>query len=336
MPVNPYQPFHVNLDLFYGKDRMKLAKDIARDLAVYGESSAVVGGQRMGKTTLLYRIKKELSDRKDVLSYYVNGQARTELDSSDASFAWLGTYAGVNNSGYADFGRAIKAKWIREGAYQRVVFLIDEFDAFGAYSWHRHFFDNLRSLLSNNLELRDNIAVVVAGPKRLERLLLGGEGSPLGNVLSWRYLGLLDEEDTKRLVNDPTNGEVSQDDQRAVFRKTGGQPFFVQSLMSKVFDVTPSQFLQELNSAEKDFLNRHEGTLRHWWENHLSQEEREVFCMINSKGVISREALKEGLPGVTVTSAVRVLSYMGFVRLLDPNSFCVAGSILKDWIAQNP
>jgi hypothetical protein len=336
MPANPYKPFHVNLDMFYGKDRMKLAKDIARDLAEYSESTAVVGGQRMGKTTLLYKIKKELSARKDVLSYYVNGQARTELDGSDASFAWLGTYAGVNNAGYADFGRAIKAKWIRDGAYSKIVFLIDEFDAFGTYSWHRHFFDNLRSLLSNNLELRDNIAVVVAGPKRLERLLLGGEGSPLGNVLSWRYLGLLDEEDTKRLVNDPTNGEVSQDDQRVVFRKTGGQPFFVQALMSKVFDVTPEQFQRELNAAEKDFLNRHDGTFRLWWENHLSQEEREVFSMIDSKGSISKDELKKVLPSVMVTNAVRILSYMGFIRPMDENSFCVAGSILKEWVAQNP
>jgi hypothetical protein len=332
---NPYKPSQVNLQLFYGKDRMKTAKDIAADLALYGESSALVGGRRMGKSTLLFKIKEELSSYKTILPYYVDVQARTELKSSDSSFAWLGTYAGLNNSGYADFGRCLRTKWMRDGGCSRIVFLIDEFDLFGTYDWHGHFFDNLRSLLTNNPEAREYIAIVVAGPKKLESLLVEGDGSPLGSALSWRYLALLDEEDSNRLVNEPTNGAVTREGQAGIFQKTGGHPYFIQSLMYRLHGVTPDQFLLQLTQAEKDFLNRHEGTLRGWWENQLNSDERAVFSLLLANGELSKRELKTSLPEVAMSDALRVLSYNGFIRIGGDESFGVVSSMLKQWVSNN-
>lgn len=330
---NPYKPRQVDLKLFFGKDRAKLVKEICNDLRTYCESSAVVGGQRMGKTTLLMKIKEELSDKGKVQCFYVDAQSRPQLGDSNAAFAWLGSHAGMGNSGYTDFGRVLKTTWVSDRGYSKVVFLIDEFDAFGAYEWHRHFFDNLRSLLVNNMEIRDRLGVVVAGPRKLESLLLGGEGSPLGNILSWRYLALLDEEDSKQLVSVPTDANVPEDVQELVFDKTGGQPYFIQYLMSKAYDGNPDETRPKLNRAEADFIGKNEQTFRLWWDNHLEANERAVFSLLLQSGSLSKSAIRKELPGLAVKDVLRTLSYIGFVKSVG-EEYAVAGSILRKWASE--
>ena len=54
---NPYNWQRINPELFYG--RTDLANKLVRRLA-QGESFGITGGRRMGKTTLLRRVEKDL------------------------------------------------------------------------------------------------------------------------------------------------------------------------------------------------------------------------------------------------------------------------------------
>lgn len=335
MDNNPYDPRQINLNLFFGKDRLKAVKEICRDLTVYCESSAVVAGQRMGKTTLLNKIRAELSSKAGVRCFYVDAQSRPLLNSSNDAFVWLGSYAGAGNSGYEDFARSLKTKIVRDAACSKIVFLIDEFDAFGIYEWHRHFFDNLRALLANNQELRGHLAIVIAGARRLENLLLGGEGSPLGNILSWRYLHLFDEEDSGLLVDDPTNGSLPPEIRKLVWEKTGGQPYFIQFLMSKLYGNFPEPVIPKLERAENDLLEKHEGTFKLWWDKHLSENEQKVFLMLMEEGNLSKNDIKKRLPNVGVANALKILSYMGFIRSPKEGNYIPAGLIITKWVEEN-
>ncbi|MEM4235054.1 MAG: hypothetical protein QXU75_07895, partial [Candidatus Methanomethylicaceae archaeon] len=60
MVRNPYRWDKVNIDLFYGRNRLR--HELVEGLR-NGQSFGITGGRRMGKTTLLRRVEADLKER---------------------------------------------------------------------------------------------------------------------------------------------------------------------------------------------------------------------------------------------------------------------------------
>lgn len=337
MMDNPYHWLKINPHLFYGIDRIKMIADI-RDRLVKGESFAVVGGRRLGKTTFLRRLEQEIKQHSPyLLAVYIDAQAMPYVENSDEAFNWIRTYIGreigLDLEGADRFGEWI-TRLVENTHRLRLVLIIDEFDAFSEYAWCHTFFDNLRALIHNTPGVSDRLCVVLAGVRILHTLLIR-QGSPLANVLSWKYLSLFNEEDTKRLVNEPTQGRFPPELSEIVWRNTGGHPFLIQFLMHHLCaSRTETAFDEVLNQAERRFREEHDIIFKQWWFDHIGERERKIYRAIARGMTIEEIAQRLGYKPGDVQESLKVLSYIGLVRKAD-GDYNLIGLIFNKWLQEN-
>jgi DNA-binding MarR family transcriptional regulator len=344
MKKNPYHWMIPNVDLFYGTERLELINQIISGLKK-GESFAVIGGRRLGKTTFLRKLKEEImKENSFLLPVYIDAQSMPGASSASGAFSWIrncvqqSIEVSLSEDGW---------EWIREVTnvtrYLKLVLLIDEFDIFREYSWCSVFFDNLRAVLHNMPGISERLAMVITGA-RMMQTLRDGPGSPLANVLTWKYLYLLNEEDTKNLVHEPTHWKFGDDVSDAIWAETGGHPFLIQYLMHYLFEkaegTDKNQQREALESAKIKFLEEHSLLFKQWWFDHLEEEEREVYRLLRTRGKMNAVEISERLGSKigTVKEYLQTLAYTGVVRRVKESGsivFAVSGSMFDQWVEEN-
>ncbi|MEM4675366.1 MAG: AAA family ATPase [Nitrososphaerota archaeon] len=338
---NPYHPIRINPHLFYGADRQEMIFEIVSGLK-RGESFAVVGGRRLGKTTLLRRLKLEIEHTApNILPIYVDVQALPYVYSALEVFDWL-KYQVIAQVGITLEGsiQSYPPRWIVEilnrTGYHKIVLIVDEFDAFRSYPWSDTLFNNFRALIQNMPGISDKFGIVVAGARTMD-VLHEGFGSPLANVLTWRYLSVLLKEDALRLICEPVNEQFPATISTRVWEMSGGHPYIIQFIMYHLCENYGQGHLENiLEHIEEKFVGENEILLKQLWFDHLEEPERRVFRALQHEGAMTLDALitRLGIKRGVVQKYLKILSFVGVVRK-EGDLYTPAGSLLDRWIKEN-
>ena len=116
----------------------------------------------------------------------------------------------------------------------KVILLVDESERLLHKAWADDLMSNLRALLTNRLKTRYHLSIIMAGASKFYREI-SSEGSPLHNVLEKRVLSTLDVEAALRLVAEPTQGKLSAGATQEVLTQTGGHPYLTQYIMHRLW-----------------------------------------------------------------------------------------------------
>ncbi|RLB37842.1 MAG: hypothetical protein DRH12_13775 [Deltaproteobacteria bacterium] len=336
---NPYHWLIVNPDLFYGSERLKMVKEIISGI-FRCESFAIVGGRRLGKTTLLRRLEKEIRRTcPALLPVYIDAQAMPGASSSGEAFEWI--RGCVENTIHADLtgNNRHLGGWIPAATDKanclKLVLLFDEFDSFREYAWCSTFFNNLRALIHNTPGISEKLSVVVAGARTMQTLR-DSPGSPLANVLTWRYLSLLNEADTKRMVHEPTAGRFSPEVGERVWSESGGHPFIIQFLMYHLCEWERELGVEQaLEMAKNKLIEEHDILFRQWWFDHIEEKEREVYRTLRRGRMTVEQIAKDlGYKESIIRELIKTLLYIGLVRR-EEGLYAISGEIFDKWVQDN-
>jgi hypothetical protein len=171
-------------------------------------------------------------------------------------------------------------------------------------------------------------------------------GSPLENILRYKELRVLNKNETMQIINEPTEGKIPLEIVQQVYIETGGHPFLIQYLMSKLCNHADwTQLLEEhIEYAEANFLREHRVFER--WKEKLSDLDRhvyELFCqgeVITPSHLISKMlttvAEKERrIQYIDRTlDSLRILSTTGLIRENDRGLYELAGQWPARWFRQ--
>lgn len=238
------------------RERRRLASRI-----VTGQSSALIGEPRMGKTSLLdYLRSAEHRDAtygeagENLLFSYLDAQG---LDSAmDSAKFWACACAPLENrlphtdkvlqAAYAQcqasaFDTYAMSKLLQQVAARewRLILLLDEFDTLLHHPELNSagFFGGLRALSTRS---RGALGIIIAGRRSLvalneETQQFSRTSSPYFNFLSEVTLGPLSARDAATLLN-RAGERFAAEDRRFVLRLGGGHPYLLQAAASALWD----------------------------------------------------------------------------------------------------
>jgi len=297
----------VSLDLVYGRD--ELLGSLLSDLGS-GRSVALVGGRKIGKTTVLRKLEIEIlsylaSGNRDhtLIPAYVDTLALAhptsqfsiyfeilrELEKNLAvaglNFSLLKRFeSGVRERGleFSTFRASLLAcvREITNSRKVRFAVLLDEVEPITQSAWSSGFFGNWRHLISNDPEISPWVTAIFSGAKEMSALS-SDIGSPIANVLSLRMLGPLSWPASRALVNEPTKNELPPIIARRIFSLTGGHPFLIQFLMQQVCNFAAGGAEEMVDKANGAFFETQSGQFSSWWNDRFSEDDRRVYLLIS-------------------------------------------------------
>lgn len=350
---NPYNWQKANPDFLYGDSRLILVDSLKNGLS-NGRSFGMTGGRRMGKTTLLRRVEKEIlkysQEAKNggllVVPVYIETLAIQSPISSDVIYQEI--IQRLNQclrEQYIDLPldcevydpQALKdylCQVINLVSSHRlqVIFMFDEIELISQASWGRSFFANWRSLLSNTPSLQDYLSAIFCGADEMFKISRD-VGSPLGNILEWQELELLSLEDTARLLCEPIQYTWADDFIEEVFTLTGGHPFIIQYLMQAVCSSGLNEFKQSLEEAKRQFLRNQRFQFKNWWDK-FDSPTRMIYARLAENKLLSRKSILKEFRDASDRS-ISILSHTGVANYNWETGYLkYAGSLFKDWFDQ--
>jgi len=329
-----------------------------------GASFAIIGGTRIGKTSLLFHVRNNLLEGMKGLQSTVIGpvflsthefprlsqvaiyrriveEFRRTLAIPGSMEDWQGgvrlfSPTLVEDDAFNAFRQALETVLQAHDVDRRIVIMIDEIDELSRYEWSHSFFNNLRHLIAQTTA-GERMAIVIAGTLAI-RSLYEVAGSPFLNVIQGtKTLELLSRSETEELVGRPTGYKLDPAVVAAIFFETGGHPFLVQYLMKYLC----LQFGDDLKRAtERDMIavvERYfdERTDFDTWVSSFSDAEREAYHLIASTphGATRADLVRAIGDPKTVNYAIKLLVHIGVVREERPNSnnYLVGGDMFRRW-----
>jgi AAA-like domain len=331
-----------------------------------GDSFAVIGGTRSGKTSLLFEVKRILIEELGGSSAYVVGPVFL----STHQFPKLSQTA-IYREIILNFKHTIlplKFPAIQPGdgklfepsitdeqafpAFQeelenivrtvsqdlRIVIMIDEVDELQRHEWSKTFFNNLRHLISQSA-LQKNISMIIAGTLAIYSLY-NVAGSPFLNVISGtKKLRLLSLQEASELINAPTGGKLPSAITEHIFIETGGHPFLIQYLMKNLCDEIGAD-LSDVTGAQVDtfvdkFLQERQDF--GYWVSKFKPSDRAVYRLIaGSKEPIRKADIVSAISDAEAANdAIELLAHLGVIRETRRNAFELGGLMFKTWFDEH-
>jgi predicted nucleotide-binding protein len=328
-PVNPYNCSSPGV-LFtgYASTRRRMMQGLRN-----GNSYALLGGRRCGKTSFLLEMEKDLNRDPGngcrLLPRMLDMQAvapRTPGDFFTAIYSLATIDCEVPApaiTGYQSFLSAMDgAKPIIErkhGAHWVLVLLIDELEAAMERLPDSECLENLRNLLTISRYKRYFRAIVTGIFSPVE---LAAKGSPLNN-LNPEYLAILAPAEAASLIDAGFPEGMPEDLQSAVFEISGRHPYILQGILGYLWDCG-SVSETNLTAASRRFVRDREGTFRRWLETF-----RPEGCLLYRRLL---EARHEGEPEGT---ALAILSYHCVIDESEPGRVSIGSTIFRDWFRLN-
>jgi len=296
-----------------------------------GNSYALLGGRRCGKTSYLLEIEKDLqrdtSDTSRLLPRMLDMQAiapRTpgEFFTAIYSLATADCEVPANSiTGYQSFLSAMdQARPFMErkhGPNWIVVLLIDELESAMERLPDSECLENLRNLLTISRFKRHFRAIITGIFSPAE---LAAKGSPLNN-LNPEYLAVLSPAEASTLIAAGFPDGFPDSIHAEVLELSGRHPYILQGILGYLWDsdaVTESSLV----SAARRFVRDREGTFRRWLETF-----RPEGCALYKKLMDGRTEQVEG-------NALTILSYHCVVDESTP-TIRVGSTIFRDWFQTN-
>lgn len=350
---NPYNCQQVNPDFLYGNSRLNLVNTLKNGLS-NGQSFGMTGGRRMGKTTLLRRVEKEIlrysQEAKNggllIVPVYIETLAIQSPISSAIIYQEI--VQRLNQCLYdQDIDLPLNCEIYDPQALKdylcqainlvashrlQMIFMFDEIELISQASWGRGFFANWRSLLSNTPSLQEYLSAVFCGASEMFKISRD-VGSPLGNILEWQELELFSLEDTSRLLCEPIQYAWANDFIEEVFTLTGGHPFIIQYLMQTVCNLGLNRASQSLEEAKRQFLRNQRFQFKNWWDK-FDGSTRMIYARLAEGNSLSRKSILKEF-GDASDRSISVLSHTGVANYNWETGYLkYAGSLFKDWFDQ--
>lgn len=308
--MNPYAGTNAKADthIFFGFQEYvsKIISDVAQR-EQYAQSFSILGGHKMGKTTLLHEIEQLIHKRGINISVETRNQIILPLyldmlkveTTYEKFFSHLSHVLitcldqfGLN----ATLSASIKAQFqlvetaqepfhsfvealdnlrrILEPGELRIMLLMDNL-------WHeKHkaseiytLFGLLRALHTNFFE-KQTVIFIISGSYQDFRQT---QGSPLENLLKNLYLHIFSQEDAIKYINEPTGGKIPPEVAQQVYQETGGHPFLLQYLMFELcqHDDWTQLTTEDVTRAIEKF-HREVQNFENWW-GYFSREDWLVY-----------------------------------------------------------
>jgi len=360
-------PFYYNTPVetteFVG--RWPLVEEIVADLIrPRGDSWAIIGGRRFGKSSLLRAIEARLvlqlgrpsprsvipfpvdlkrSDTESEQQVYITilreihriirrrfGDA---FDLPDSELNRLVTSVAEEVSFYR-FETALDDLLNRSrGTAVCLVLLLDELDAMVNYSWAETLFNQLRALVYDG-PLAALLRIVITGSERI--IQVRQNGSPLLNAVKCAHLEVLDEDAVRQLI--ARGGHPPEDTVTAIMTQSGGHPFIAQYLLHHIWDAergldqaTPEQVSQAVRRLREERAL----DLRGWWDAIGPDGQAAYRALIEQPDWADERALTRQLAGrgLALDQALAALCYHGLaMRDASRRRYRLAGTLFRDWV----
>jgi hypothetical protein len=292
--LSPYVPTGPTTDnMFFGRSTE------LRDITEHATESsfAVIGGRRIGKTSLMQRLHRIRLPGAGYCSIYHDCSLTPTLaDFKRAPIReWRPSPPGAGFHSFADLFEATATG-------RPLVLLLDEADKLVLHDQAAHweFFNALRGLANMK-----RAQVVLSGERSL-RSALRDPGSPLFNFTHEILLGPLDFSAVKELVTRPLNQlEIDLGDQpmqvvNRIYQFTSGHPNVVQRLCRRLLDVASVSSARRITLADVETIIRdpdfqREDFLYTFWEAATPLEKLVSLLMCDDPQVRSLGAVRQAL-----------------------------------------
>jgi len=354
---NPYRANQVNLDLFHGRDF--LVEELISGL-LSGQSFALMGGRRMGKTTLLRAIESRVDSRlrglkaggSKVIPVYVDVRSLEELSTPDTISQTIVEATRRSIDRQLDGKPAhIREHQLSNALAQdlldcvvsvrnyrtQIIVLFDEISPIVNADWGTAYLGNWRSLLSNSPPLSNHVSAVFAGGRDIVSLA-DDVCSPLAGILSWQTLQPFSARDTRLLVEEAVHISLPDGFHDRVFELTGGHPFLIQYLMHRVVQSSSSDVYQALEQACAYFLENEFRQFESWFSD-FDVVAQEIYEGILSQEEVKKSDLAKAFKGsglqTQVHNYLKVLSSYGVVRQTSGQTYAWCGELFRSWYVDN-
>jgi len=332
-------------NLFVGYQRLR--KEIIMGLR-NGNSYAIIGGRRCGKTSMLIQLEKDLKKLAPGLNHPIPLRLSIlELEKIspdrlfEALYQVIGTIIPVdqwkpdeNGREYTNFIHHLNT--IKPSLDQKfasrwyIVYLIDELDAARGNLLNDRFFENLRHFLMES-DFKNHFRLVATGVKELANLISSG-ASPLNNLLN-KYLSILSHKSATKLVS---AGFSETFQTEFLFHYTGRHPYLLQGILEKLsIDKTdPDEY--QIKKAGRRLL-KEMNVFKHWLGK-FDADEMAIYKSLATPpdGRLSFDDLQEANNQIDdIDTCLNVLSYHGIINDDDPDEPEIAGTMFKDWFLRN-
>ena len=295
--TNPYNfKLPVQEDMFYG--RVEERDNIVRNLLKFpGDSVAIVGGRRIGKTCLLEAIRRSLEnllsfEQVDLIPIPIFIKLSGEIPSSShALFSHignetqliLGRWLGQDFLKFTDISQVTEpAPIIRHFLIEwsellskhierrfRLILLLDECEQIVKQTWATEIYSGLYYLLSD--EATNSLFKVVMAGSHHFYTQVQQNGSHLKDILDYHTLNTFDLDATKSLINVPTGAALSEELIELIVSASGGHPYLIQYVMQNLWDLDLSNItLAKVNQIISEFPRKRNNFMD--WVNDLSEE----------------------------------------------------------------
>jgi AAA+ ATPase superfamily predicted ATPase len=356
-------PYNYNLpaskEMFYGRE--KEIQDTLTDLTSFpGDSLVLIGGRRIGKTSLLEGLMRELERLESYFSIFpvpvFLDMAGEEIQSTIDFFNRISeniiSKFTPQNEGITtcienltegppapQFEKSLEnldqISVVQKGCRIRIILLLDECELLIKNIWTNDLFVALRHLLVSQ-RTRGLLKIVMAGAYQFLNSIYE-EGSPLRNILKYKTLGNLSIEATRNLIIEPIEVELPEEAIKSVIEQSGGHPFLTQYLMHNLLNADIPSFRAEdvLYWAHRFPHERHDF---HDWLDQIGKEGERIYKVIlGSRNPLISSEIRDKIPdiGLEFSKKLDALYYFGLLNRIEKDRYTIAGSMFRSWFEEN-
>lgn len=330
---NPYRWNQIQLDFVYGRgflfDEMLKALPSAN-----GNSFGITAARRMGKTTVLRAVERDLLNGLQIYSDSGTTIAPIYLDGLtlprplSAQIIWGRIHhelrrviaphltAVESPMEFADFIEHCSQLFENSEKVPKAIIIFDEIEHIVVHEqWAGAFFANWRALLSNFPDISGHICAVFSGAREMANLQ-HDIGSPLMDVLEWRSLRNLDLTDTRRLMTEPSGLNVDGAVVEFVFEETGGHPMILQYVMQKILNNSPDVNIDNVKYFISDFESQRSWQFGEWWSKYCDVTSQIIYAALPLDHSFKNVATYVNeMGGYEASKALEILQHVGIAEL---------------------
>ena len=347
--INPYSCSKPG-NLFVGYERLR--RHLLNGFRE-GNSFAIIGGRRCGKTSLLIQIKNDLKINGIApfkpISLYLDIQGIGKptpylLFEKIYNLLVLGVEAKLWKTGKPDMEYQVfldhikTAKPLLDKRYGKdwlAILLVDELDAAISGMSDDQFFQNLRNLLMMS-DFNRHFRLVATGVNEMANLISSGS-SPLNNLRN-KYLSILTGKQARQVIKFGFPDELDPDIESSIFQITGKHPYLLQGLLEKLWPGKTELVKKSVKVTANEFLKEHHDF--HRWLAAFGAAEHAVYQILTNspEGKLHVEKIRQVVDPSLVSeidNALTVLSYHGVIDDSDPDEPEMTGTLFRDWYQNN-
>jgi hypothetical protein len=330
-----------------------------------GDSYAVIGGTRSGKTSLLFEVKRILLEELGGAGAYIVGPvflSTHQFPKLSQTAIYREIILNFKNTVLPlrfprlqlEDGKLFDSQMSEEQAFPafqemletivrtvsqdlRIVIMIDELDELQRHEWSKTFFNNLRHQISQSA-LQKNISMLIAGTLAIYSLY-NVAGSPFLNVISGtKKLRLLTLQEASQLINTPTGGQLNPELTELIFAQTGGHPFLIQYIMKNLCDEMgdslASATARNLEGIVDKFLAERQDFSN--WSSKFTVNDKAVYRLISeSAEPVRKMDLVQAVGNAEAANdSIELLAHLGLIREPKRNLFENGGQMFKTWFGE--